>query len=134
MTTYAPDVQGAVYQILSDAALPSVGSITDHKISDPKKEDYPHVQIGDWLSLPDDVQCADGSEEFLTLHVWSRQRGQTEIKTIIGAIDAALDGVALLVAGLASCHCQIDRARIVEDPDGLTLHGLVTLRIHCRKG
>ncbi|QFT31813.1 hypothetical protein FIV00_15075 [Labrenzia sp. THAF82] len=134
MTSYVWPLQQAVYAALVAAALPHVVKIVDHRIERPKANDFPYVQIGeDGQSLQDDVSCADGSQEILNLHTWSRSRGQKQIKEIMGAIHGALHNTALTVSGLVSCHVFVESGRILDDPDGKTRHGVTTLRIYCRE-
>jgi len=124
-------VQTAVYQALVAAPLTDAPAITDHPPTD-DDGDYPSIQIGETMVLSDDVSCADGAETYQTLHVWSRYRGQRQTKRIIGEIHDALHGASLSVAGLQSCHVLIEQWRVMDDPDGLTRHGVVVLTIHQR--
>ena len=134
MTSYAWPLQQALYSALAAADITGVSKIVDHRIVDPADSDFPYLQIGeDGQSLQDDVSCANGSQEVVNIHVWSRQRGQKQVKQIRDAVVAALHDTSSAVAGLASCHVFYETARILEDPDGLTRHGVVTFRIHCRE-
>src|SRR5690606_23892259 len=64
--------------------------------------EFPFVQIGDVDVISDDVDAADGSRhdgvmETLTLHVWSRYRGQKEIKQIMQQIKNLLHDTTVTV-------------------------------------
>lgn len=134
MASYALDLQTAVYADLVAASIPGLVQIVDHRIVKPKADDFPFIEIGESQSIPDDTSCADGSQEIIDLHVWSRVRGQKQIKQIMGRIHDAFHAEALTVSGLASCFAFVEGERIINDPDGLTRHGVVTLRFYSRKG
>ncbi|MBA5779495.1 DUF3168 domain-containing protein [Stappia sp. F7233] len=131
MTAYAWPLQQALYAALTDPPLDGVTRVVDHSFADAGNGDFPFVQIGEAQSLPNDVQCSTGSDEYIDLHVWSRYRGQREVKEIMGAIHAALHQSTLAVDGLSSCFAYVDGQRVFTDPDGLTRHGVVTLKITC---
>lgn len=134
MTIYAWGLQTAVYDAIITAAIPGVVKVVDHKISDPKNSDFPFIEIGEVQSIEDDVSCYDGTQDIFDIHVWSRVRNQKEVKEIMGGIHAALHNATLTVSGLASCFAFVEGQRVITDPDGLTRHGVVTLRIYSRKG
>ena len=134
MTGYAWDVQVAVEGALTAASIPGVTRIVDHPIAKPKDDDFPFIQIGEFQSLQDDTTCSGGSQDIFDIHVWSRYRGQKEVKQIMGAVHAALHDATLSVSGLASCFAFVEDERVLGDPDGLTRHGVVTIRIYSRKG
>lgn len=134
MTAYAWDLQKAVYAVLDAAAIAGVTRIVDARITDPADSDFPFVEIGELQSIQDDVSCHDGTQDIFDIHVWSRYRGQREVKEIMGGIHAALHDTTLTVSGLASCFALAEGQRVLTDPDGLTRHGVVTIRIYSRKG
>lgn len=134
MTDYAWDLQVAVEGVLTAASLPGITRIVDHPIAKPSNSDFPFVQIGEFQSLQDDTTCNDGSQDIFDIHVWSRYRGQKEVKQIMGAVHAALHDATLSVPGLASSFAFVEGERVLDDPDGLTRHGVVTVRIYSRKG
>src|SRR4051812_241898 len=54
-----------------------------------------YVTIGEAQNVPDLAECIDGSEIFVTLHVFSRGKGYEEAKRIVAAIEAALHDASL---------------------------------------
>ncbi len=128
MSSHSWGLQSGTYAVLDGAAIAGVTRITDHKITDPANIDFPFIEIGEAQFVPDDTVTSNGGEEFLDLHVWSRYSGQKEVKEIMGAIHSALHQTALTVSGLSSCFAYVENARVLDDPDGLTKHGVVTVR------
>jgi len=130
-------VQQRVYTLLKTANVAS-GAIYDHvppnqwpneAISSPPP---PYVEIGEGLDVDDDTTgTGDGSVpsygvlHTLTLHVWSRARGQKEIKQIVAAIRVVLHQKMLTVTGLASCMSRISGVNYLQQPDGVTYQAVV---------
>ena len=126
MTDHHWNLQQAVYAVLTEAG------VADGRVYDdvPAKPAFPYVQIGETQPIPDDVSPDDeGFVETITLHVWSRKRGQKEIKQILSAIYDALHQVALTVTGRASALAWVRHMRIIRDPDGITRHGILDVEI-----
>lgn len=119
-------VQDAIFDALVAAGV-SGGRVYDDI---PKKPAFPYVQIGVSQAVQNDVQCREGGDEFIDLHVWSRQRGQMEAKQVMDAVHTALHDQPLTVTGRDVTLVRIDRTRMLMDPDGITRHGVVTVRIH----
>jgi hypothetical protein len=134
MASYSWDLQTAIYAALVGASIPGVSKIVDAKIADPKKADFPFIEIGEMQTIQDDVTCADGTQDVTDIHVWSRYRGQKQVKQTMGAVHDALHNTTLTVSGLSSCHAFVESERVITDPDGLTRHGVVTIRTYSRKG
>jgi hypothetical protein len=59
----------------------------------------PYVSFGDIATRDWSTKDARAEEHFATLFVWSRERGRKQAYEIIAAIDAALDGAALVLDG-----------------------------------
>lgn len=118
-------VQTAVYDALIAA------SVAGGRVHDDVPQDvaFPYVAIDASQVIADDVTCADGSDEFVDLHIWSRYRGWKEVKEIADAIHGALHAVSLTAAGRTTTHAFVQSFRTLRDPDGVTRHGVITLRI-----
>ncbi|WP_339862361.1 DUF3168 domain-containing protein [Paremcibacter congregatus] len=91
-----------------DAALPYV-DIDDYSQSDWSGKDY------------------TGTEAALRVHVWHRDRDSCA--TIMTAIRAALDRVALTISGHNFVDCQYENSRSFTDADGLTRHGVIDFKV-----
>jgi hypothetical protein len=120
-------LQTALYTLLT-GANPAIcaGRIYDDV---PQEPTYPFVEIGDSQAIGDDVTCSEGKDEFVTLHVWSREPSKKAVKDIIGQIHALVHDATLAVAGRASAHAWVRDSRTLNDPDGITRHGVVTIRV-----
>lgn len=129
-------MQQAIFALL-DGASPALAAGGIHDAV-PDDVCFPHIVIGDWQGLPDDVTTEDGGhddgiESYCDLHVWSRYRGKAEAQQIMGRIHALAHGSVLAVSGQTSVHVWVDAHRgPMDDPDGLTRHGIVTLKIISR--
>lgn len=129
-------LQQALFGLL-DGASPALAAGGIHDAV-PDQVGFPHVVIGDWQGLPADVATEtgghdDGVESYCDLHVWSRYRGKAEAQQIMGRIHALSHGATLTVQGLDPVHVWVEAHRgPMDDPDGLTRHGIVTLKLISR--
>jgi hypothetical protein len=131
---HSVNLQKAIYAALDAADIDGVTQIVDHPLTTTDDDDFPFIQIGASQVIADDSGGADGSgdegkTEYIDLHSWSRLRGQTQVKTIMGAIYDALHHQSLTVVGRSSAYCWLDDERVIDDRDGLTRHGIQTFKI-----
>lgn len=112
--------QQAVYSVLSGVLAPV-------KLYDevPPAAPYPYVVFGDNTVADESSKTEDGERHTLTIHVWSRAAGRRETKQIIGTISAALHRRVLAIPGYAPARVWADFATDMQDPDGVTRHGVV---------
>lgn len=99
---------------------------------------FPIVQIGATDTVPADVDQADGTRddgvvETITLHIWSRYRGQKEAKEIMQRIRDLLHDTELTVTGRSSALCTVTMMHVLQDPDGKTWHGVMAIETIHRK-
>jgi hypothetical protein len=134
MTTLGPnlDLQNAVTKVLkASAAIKALIGNPPRLWQDPlQSANWPgaYVTIGEGQKVPDQAECIDGSDCYLDLHVWSRGKGFAECKTIAATIWAELEDAALDLAQNRCIELNPDGERYLRDPDGITKHGVVTLR------
>jgi len=121
-------IQKAVYAALRAAlaGAPVAGRIYDRV---PPAPTHPYVAFGPAQTLEDGDDCIDGSESFLDLHVWSEEVGFTQAKAIADTIRSTLDRADLTLDGHALVEMQVTQTRYLRDPDGLTSHAVVELRV-----
>ncbi|WP_454914985.1 DUF3168 domain-containing protein [Xanthobacter sediminis] len=127
------DPSGPLQVALHDAlrADAAVAALVGGRIYDAVPADavFPYVAIGEAQTVDDGAACLDAAECFVTLHVWSRVKGAVEARRITSAVAAALDDAAF---DLSPDHVLVEiastGARTFLDPDGLTTHGVVTIR------
>lgn len=123
MSSASLEVQRAVYAILEP--LPGF-EVYDHV---PQGSSYPYVEIGESTLVNDDTKTEDGEEHTLTLHTWSRAKGRSEVKAIMGDTMTALHRVKLAVPGYSVWPAKIEFAQVFRDADGQTYHGVQRLRV-----
>jgi hypothetical protein len=122
MTEASLAIQAAVIQILNSAAgLPD--GIYD-KV--PAGAAFPYITFTATIVNDDSAECITGSEVFFDIHVWSRAVGWPEAASIAGAIRAALDRIEIPLSGQRLIACNFLNFRRVDDPDGITRHGVVS--------
>jgi len=121
-------VQSKIYEILVAADVCD-GRVYDATVTNPAVQ-FPYLEIGETQVLSDDVSGRGGNEEFLSLHIWSRHRGKSEVREICDQIRVALHAQVLTVTDMDHVSTFIRDLRSFRDPDGLTEHGVVTVIIH----
>lgn len=124
-------VQVAMVQALrADAALAAlVGDRVYDRV--PTGAAHPYVSLGpeDWPQRHG--ACMALLEGVVQIDVWSRDVGRREAKRIVDRIVEIFDGADLALAapyrGLGTEIAM--RGRIMEDRDGLTIHGVVQIAV-----
>jgi hypothetical protein len=127
------DLQRAIVTtLLNDAAVAAVAGrgIYDRVPRDPATGDpnvpFPFVTLGEVQTLPELSECTDAADSFITLHTWSRKVGSVETKNLNKAVAAALHDKPLTLAAGTLQSLLLQESRILNDPDGLTTHGVLT--------
>ncbi|AVO44065.1 DUF3168 domain-containing protein [Phreatobacter cathodiphilus] len=123
----------ALRRALRDGLLahaPLVAALGGPKIWDepPRDAAFPYVTLGEARVTDWSTGSSSGHEHALTLHVWSRQGGQTEAQVVAGEIVAALEQVPLSPAGHRLVNLRFATADIRREDDGRTFHGVVRFR------
>lgn len=130
-------LQKAIFTRLnSDATLTTLlgaaGRIVDQP---PEGEPMPYVRLGDHLSIPDNTHTTFGRNVTITLHVWTRKRGNASGQAIAARIVELLDHQtaamsALLAADGHECvtiRHEFDQA--LTDPDPEIRHHVLRFRV-----
>lgn len=122
------DLQVAIYDRLrTDANLAAV--VADRVYDDvPQETPFPYVEIGEPVSTAWDDDCNTGSVSLVTIHVWSQYHGSREAQLALAAIYTALHNQPLGLVGGDNVVCQVQQQQVLRDPDGVTRHGVLTLR------
>ncbi len=128
MTSAALALQKAVFAAL--VADDAVGASIGDRIYDvaPRDVAFPYATIGQATLADWSTGTEDGSEHRLTLHVWSREQGQSQCHAIVDAIRAALDDAALALDGHALVNLRFEFADTRRDGDGITFRGTLRFR------
>lgn len=121
-------LQEAIYSRLSnDSTLTDTNgaSVYDEV---PEGSSYPYVTIGESTALDYSTKDVSGSEQTLTLHVWSQYRGSKETKNIMDRLHDLLHNYSLSVTGANLINLRLEFSDLLRDPDGITRHGVVRFR------
>ena len=115
-------VQKAIYQALTvGSPSPVSATVYDHV---PQKTDYPYVVIDAQETVEDDHLTEQLDERFIYLSVWSRQRGQKEVNTLMGQIHEALHQQRFSMDTGRMVNCLVIRKRSGLDQMGSRTWGM----------
>lgn len=124
-------MQAAIYAALTAdaavlAALGSADNVFD-RVPDPPV--FPQIRIGEQLCNGDDHGCGQAWELFETVHIFARSRApRADVNTIAAAVRAVMVEGALSPAGFSIVEAQFENLRTMMERDGLTAHGVLTVR------
>ena len=123
ITTAAPELQEAVLAALTGNA-PHMALVTGVYDAIPQNTAYPYESIGalqeNWAD-----GFTDGMRKgMLQLDTWSQYHGRAEAQDIQASQIALLNRQPLALATLHLVYLRLDYADVLEDPDGLTWHGV----------
>lgn len=129
-------LQDAVEQALrTDASLLAAmetAKVRLYVMSAPVGAPYPYVVIGEDQVLDDATECAESSEIYTTVHVWSRvdesvSASRRQAKAMAAAVRRALKFIAA-VPGFDLVLAEFETTRHLTDADGLTAHSVISHR------
>lgn len=92
----------------------------------PSKYVLPYITLGD-IQILDDSHCEAAWEAFVTVHVWSDKVGKPEAQRLGALIGAALSA-EIAIDDFVCVLAEFREKRVFSEPDGLTVHGVVTTR------
>lgn len=127
MSVSAAAQKAILAALKADASL--VG-LVDGRIYDrvPPVPTFPYITFGpeDWVTA--DAECISAEEGTVQIDVWSRNMGVIEAKRIIGAVRGAVHEAELVMdEPYVAVVCRVGMTRVLDDPDGLTTHGVVRI-------
>ncbi len=117
----APDLTALVGTRVYDYVL--VGS----ELQDAQR--FPYVRVDVTQSVENDDECGTRWDVFVSVHTWSRSRFRAQTFNMMAAVRAALD-VELPVLTYRLEERQFLQSRTLDDPDGITQHGIVEMRFN----
>lgn len=95
----------------------------------PAGAEFPYVTLTTGQVIPERADCYKGYEVFRQIDVWSRAVGSPEAQRIAMAIESALDGAPLSLAGYRLHELTLEASPYpLTDPDGITTHIPLTFR------
>lgn len=113
------------------AVVDVIGGVTSVKVADHVEEgtDFPYVTVGDTDVGDWGEKTGLGTEQTLTIEVWSRHRGRKQCRQIADLIYASLHQQSFDVVGQKVVLIRFENAIYDRDGDGLTYFG--RLRYRC---
>lgn len=115
-----------------DATLVSLTGVNAKIFQDvpPPPITFPYITIGESQAIPNEAECINGSEIFLTFHVYSKGPGYEETKRIAAAIYSSLhdadDEITLDEHRLFLLKFDLELYR--TDQDSVIKHAILTYR------
>lgn len=127
-------IQVAIYQTLASdstlmALVTGVYDTAPQALDAGAAANFPYVTIGEDTHVEWDTDTELGADVTVTIHVWSRDRGRKETKTIQGLIYGLLHRASLSISGYNLVGVDWLQSDSFLDTDGLTRHGVQTFRI-----
>lgn len=107
-------------------ALGSPARLYDNPPEDPI---FPYLTYGPLRSEDISTDDAQITAHLVTLHVWSRYTGRAQALALLGVIATVLTQAPLNLTNSALVNRHILYTDIFRASDGLTLHGILRLRI-----
>lgn len=126
-----------------NAAAPLAVLVSD-RIYDivPEDVEYPYISLPPMDSDTNRFKGGFGQNHLVPLDIWSRDVGQTEIRSIAAALYDIFETITgsgntgnhsgLTVVGGTVSICQIINNRVMLSEDKKTLHGIIELSIRTR--
>ncbi len=118
------ELQRAIYSALRAdttlAAMLAGDGIYDHV---PPAASFPYITFGRSTAVDWSTSSDTGTEQLLSLHVWSQARGRTEVQAITARVSAVLEVFQPVLPGF---HLVQFRRELVEtrfDADSFLHHG-----------
>lgn len=129
MALHSWNLQKAIYSTLNSATITGA-SVADVPVYDdvPEGTSMPYINIGEETAINNGTKDKDAVEHTLTIHVWSEYRGRYEIKHIMEQVYQNLHNAAITVSGASLVNIRQEFATTLEEPDGITRHGVMRFR------
>ena len=124
----AADPSLELQQALIDVLQGNLGDAVGDRVFDepPMNPVFPYVTLGDCQVLPDKADCIDGTELYPIIHVWSQEKGFTQVKMIAKAVLALLDDQPPALPGFSVIIFELENLSYLRDSDGLSRHAAIT--------
>ena len=114
--------------LVADAALVAlIGAPRVHDVP-PGDADFPFVTLGEAVVADWSTATEAGTEQALTLHVFSRSGGRAEAFAIAARLQEVLHDAALALEGHRLANLRATTAEVRRESDGRTFHALVRFR------
>ena len=94
----------------------------------PQDTSFPYVTIGEATAIEWCTKTGDGTEATVTVHTWSRYPGRKECLTLMDTVLQKITETPVTFAGFAVVTVEMELMEIIEEPDGITRHGVQKFR------
>lgn len=84
-----------------------------------------YISRGPFFGAPDDADCIPGQEITMQIDIWSQKSNRWSVDEMVAAVRAVLHERDLQLTDNALVEMRVTLWRIVDDPDPLTVHGIV---------
>jgi hypothetical protein len=121
-------IQQAIYSTLTgDVTLMTlINGVLDNPDQNTQP---PYITLGESTSAPDDLLTETGSQETLTIQVWTKDGGMSKCKQIMQRVYMLLHRQAISVSGTQTVECRCELAESFRETDGETRRGLMRFRV-----
>jgi len=121
-------LQERIYSTLSgDSTLTStLGAAVYDDV--PENSAYPFVSLGEATASDYSTYDLSGSQTTMTIHIWSQYKGAKEVKNIMDRVHTLLHDKTLTVTGFNLINLRFEFIDTLQDPDGITRHGVMRFR------
>jgi hypothetical protein len=119
------DLQRAIYVALNGVVSGGVYNAV------PAGAAAPYVVIGETTEAPWDTMTDEGSQETITLHLWSKYDGHLEVNNLMAEVDDVLHNAILSLTGATMVNMQREFKGTFSEQDGgvLWMRGEMRFRV-----
>lgn len=131
-------LQKAVFETLRADA--GVSAWVDDRVFDEpptsKRARFPRITFGPGQSLDADSDCIGAEDQVLQIDIWDRSEGRKgPCRDMTEAVKKALHRRHLVAdPPFAILAARVLDTQVLDDPDGVTAHGIVTLQATVETG
>lgn len=90
---------------------------------------FPYVTFDFPSTLPWDTDDTAGAQAILRVHVWSRSQSSLVLSRAMDSVYDCLNRFQIVIAGASTVDCLFINSTTMDDPDGVTTHGVVEFRV-----
>ena len=112
----------AIYTALQSISVPTYDSV-------PRNASYPYVTLDTTATDNADLLSERVDFTFVYLAIWSEQRGQEQVLSIMGEINDLLHEQPLTLDNGTVVSVRVERKSTQRDADNETFMGSMTLRV-----
>lgn len=90
-------------------------------------DETPYAAFDTFYAVAADAECIEAEDWTIQIGIYHSMTSKAEVGKIVGQVKAALHGWADTDA-LTMHPLEIDTVRVTDDPDGVSVHGIVIVR------